>query len=141
MFTCLMVAFLKCFQVPKVCLFTKNKTICGSPYSRCSEPAVNQILRNDKTIVSTNSGYSGNNLSEFELVEDGGFSCSIKTYHQNPHFFPCKKHLHESRNCQTHCCLCFSKKGKLYLHKQTQSMKKKKGKIEFVLYLMINRSL
>uniref|UniRef100_A0A2D4MEK2 Uncharacterized protein n=1 Tax=Micrurus spixii TaxID=129469 RepID=A0A2D4MEK2_9SAUR len=35
----------------------------------------------------TNSRDSGDNLSQFELVEDGGFPSSIKTHHKNSHLF------------------------------------------------------
>lgn len=36
---------------------------------------------NGWVVDSTNCGYGSNNLSKFELVEDGGFSSSIKTHH------------------------------------------------------------
>lgn len=35
----------------------------------------------------TNSRDSGDNLSQFELVEDGGFPSSIKTHHKDSHLF------------------------------------------------------
>lgn len=35
----------------------------------------------------TNSRDGGDNLSQFELVEDGGFSSSIKAHHKDSHLF------------------------------------------------------
>ena len=35
----------------------------------------------------TNSRNGGDNLSKLELVEDGGLTSSIKTYHQYTHLF------------------------------------------------------
>lgn len=35
----------------------------------------------------TNSRDSGDNLSQFQLVEDGGFPSSIKTHHKDSHLF------------------------------------------------------
>lgn len=29
----------------------------------------------------------GNDFSQLELVQDGGLSSSVQSYHQNPHFF------------------------------------------------------
>ena len=35
----------------------------------------------------TDGGDCGNDLSQFELVKDGGLSGSVQTHHQNPHLF------------------------------------------------------
>jgi len=39
----------------------------------------------------TNSGNGGYNLSELELVQNGGLTSSIKTNHQNSHLLLGKK--------------------------------------------------
>lgn len=44
----------------------------------------------------TDSGDGGDDLSQFEFVQDGGFASSIQTYHQDSHLFLPKEILKEA---------------------------------------------
>lgn len=50
----------------------------------------------------TNGRNRGHDLTKLELVEDGGLTSSIKTNHQNSHFFLGKKPAEKLRECQPH---------------------------------------
>lgn len=50
----------------------------------------------------TNGGNCCDDLTELELVEDGGLTSSIKTNHQNSHLFLGKKPAEKLRECKPH---------------------------------------
>ena len=50
----------------------------------------------------TNSGDGGDNLTELELVQNGGLTSSIKTNHENPHLLLGKKPAKQLGERQTH---------------------------------------
>ena len=50
----------------------------------------------------TNSRNSCDDLTKLELVEDGGLTSSIKTYHQNSHFPLRKKPAKQFRKAKPH---------------------------------------
>jgi len=41
--------------------------------------------------VKADSGNSCHNLTQLELVQNGGFTCSVKTHHENSHLLFAKK--------------------------------------------------
>ena len=45
---------------------------------------------------TTDSGDGGDNFSQLEFVEDGGFPCSIKAHHEDPHLFLPKEVLKQA---------------------------------------------
>ena len=47
----------------------------------------------------TNGGYSGNNLAQFQLVQDGGLASRVQTDHQNSHLLFPEETLEKAREC------------------------------------------
>ena len=50
----------------------------------------------------TNSGDGGDDLTELELVQNGGLTSSIKTNHENPHLLLGKKPAKKLGERQSH---------------------------------------
>lgn len=49
-----------------------------------------EMMKSIKLLL-TNGWDSGDDLSKFELVQDGRLTSSIETHHQNTHLFLCKE--------------------------------------------------
>lgn len=74
----------------------------------------------------TNSRDSGNNFPQLELVENCGFTSSIKTNHKNTHFFLSKEATEKFAERQPHLCITeeykkFSRNQKDQSRKSTRS--------------------
>jgi len=63
------------------------------------------VLVLDSLDVEADSGNRGDNLTKLELVQNGGFSGSVKTDHQNSHLFLSPQSIKQLRECETHVCV------------------------------------
>lgn len=52
--------------------------------------------KRDKAKLLTDGRDCGDDLSQFELVQDGGLAGSIQPHHQNPHLFFTKEILKQA---------------------------------------------
>jgi hypothetical protein len=60
----------------------------------------------------TDSGDGGDDLSELELVEDGGLTGSIEPNHQNPHLLLGEEAAEQLREREPHLSLCHRTESK-----------------------------
>jgi hypothetical protein len=56
----------------------------------------------DSLNVETNGWNGSDNFTQFQLVQNGGLTSTIKTNHKNTHFFVTKKVTEQLRGEQTH---------------------------------------
>jgi hypothetical protein len=64
-----------------------------------------QFLESDReqwTTTRTDCGDGGDDFTELQLVEDGGFSGSIETDHENSHLLLSPETVEQTRECETH---------------------------------------
>lgn len=54
--------------------------------------------------VRTDSGDSGDDFTELELVQDRGLSGGVETNHQNAHLLLAPELIEQLRECKTHDC-------------------------------------
>jgi len=79
------------------------------------------VLVLDSLHIETDGRDCGHDLTKLKLIENGGLSSSIKTYHENPHILLAEKTAEKLCECRSHLTKTLDA-----IEEKTKKLKKKK---------------